>query len=212
MKCTAMPTWTIRFIACLAVLAGPRLLPAAEAAKSASDPLAGAFFPPEAVLQMRDQIALTGQQRDALRARMEKTSLRSEELRAKLERETAALAAIAKQDHVDEAAIGAQLDRVLDVEREAKRVHLALLTATKNLLTPAQQSQLRKIETASKRVAQKADRVKQIAHTWTQTGRDAAFIAETMDKKIRPLAEAGKFMEVETELDRLLEQLTQTPK
>jgi Spy/CpxP family protein refolding chaperone len=60
-------------------------------------------------------------------------------------RQTAALAALAKPQHVDEAALGAQLDRVLEVEREAKHVHLALLTAIKNLLTPDQQTQLRKI-------------------------------------------------------------------
>jgi Spy/CpxP family protein refolding chaperone len=63
----------------------------------------------------------------------------------KLKRETAALSLLAKQGRVNEAAIDAQLDRVLDVERELKHLHVGLLSAIKNLLTPEQQAKLREI-------------------------------------------------------------------
>jgi hypothetical protein len=59
-------------------------------------------------------------------------------------------------------------------------------------------------------VTAKVDRVKQIAHAWEKAGRDTSPIAKTMNEKIRPLVEAGKVREAETELDRLLEQLKQT--
>ena len=46
---------------------------------------------------------------------------------------------------MDEAALVAQLDKVLDVERELKHLHIGLLVAIKNLLTPEQQAKLREI-------------------------------------------------------------------
>jgi Spy/CpxP family protein refolding chaperone len=201
------PVQAIKTITLLAVLASACPLLAADRAKTATDPFAGAFFPPELLLLARDRIALTAEQEQTLREHMEKTQQRSDELRARLERETAALAVLAKQQHVDEAAIGAQLDRVLDVEREVKHLHIGLLAAVKNLLTPQQQTQLRKIEDASKHVPEKVECVKQIARAWEKAGRDTSSIAKAMDEKVRPLVEAGKLIEAETELDRLLEQL-----
>lgn len=179
---------------------------AADGAKPAADPFAGAFFSPELVMLTRGQLALTADQEQTLRECMEKTQRRGEELRAKSERETTALAALAKQPQVDEAAMGAQLDRVLDVEREAKHVQLGLLMAVRILLTPQQQAQFRNIETASQHVPEKIERVKEIAQAWEKAGRDTSSIAMAMDEKVRPLVEAGKFIEAETELNRPIEQ------
>ncbi len=184
--------------------------------KTAADPFAGAFFPPELVLLARDRIALTPEQWEAFRARTEKTQLRSDELRMKLERETAALSVLVKQDRVDEAAVGAQLDRVLDVERELKHLHFGLLSAIKNLLTLEQQAQLREIvkgggaelsEATRKRVTGKVERVTQGVQKWAANGRDPSAIVKTLEEKVKPLLDAGKAIEAEPELDRLLERL-----
>ncbi len=142
--------------------------------------------------------------------------MRSDELRVRLERETAALAVLAKQDRVDEAAIGTQLDRVLDIERDLKHLHVGLLLAIKNLLTPEQQAKLRKItkdggeqllEATRKRLTGKVERVKQGAQQWAASGRDPSAIAKTMEEKVKPLLDAGKVIEAEAELDRLLQRL-----
>src|SRR5271156_6295167 len=102
----------MRLITFLVLLASLCPLFAADGSKPATDPFAGAFFPPELVLLARDRIALTQEQQNALRALVEKTAPRSDELRAKLQNETAALSALANQDRVGEAALGAQLDKV----------------------------------------------------------------------------------------------------
>src|SRR5476651_545875 len=104
---------TIAFFALLTSLCP---LFAADNSRKAADPFAGAFFPPELVLLAQDRIALTPVQLEAVRARLAKTQLRSDELRVKLERETSALAALAKQERVDEAPLLVQLDKVLDIE------------------------------------------------------------------------------------------------
>ena len=180
------------------------------------DPFTGAFFPPELVFLARDQIGLTQQQQEAFQDRLGKTQARSEELRVKLERETAALAALAKQERVDEAALGTQLDKVLDAERELKHLQVGLLVAIKNLLTPEQQAKLRDIakdggtqlmETAGKRLTAKVERVTASVKKWAESGRDPSDFLKVMEEKFKPLIEAGKAVEAEAELDRVLERL-----
>ena len=139
----------------------------------------------------------------------------------KLEHEAAALSSLAKQERVDEAAFGTQLDKVLDVERELKHLHVGLLVAIKNLLTPEQKAKLREIaktgvaqlaEDARKRLSEKVERVQEGAQKWAASGRDPSAIGKTMEEKVKPLLEAGKIIEAEAELDRVLEQLKQDAK
>jgi Spy/CpxP family protein refolding chaperone len=49
-----------------------------------------------------------------------------------------------KSTSVNEQQALAQLDKVLDIEREIKRLHIGLAVRLKNRLTPEQQEQLQK--------------------------------------------------------------------
>ena len=200
------------------LVAGLLPLSAVFGADSPADPLAGAFFPPEVVMLAREQIGLTQAQQEVIRARAEKMQQRSEELRGKLEREAAALATLAKQKRVDEPAIIEQLDKVLDAEREVKHLHLGLLVAIKNLLTPEQQAKLQEIakdggaqlvEATRKRLTQKVEDVQAGAQRWADSGRDPSAIAQAMEHRVKVLMDAGKVTEAEAELDRILELLKQ---
>jgi hypothetical protein len=62
-------------------------------------------------------------------------------------------------------------------------------------------------EAMHRRVAAKVERVKEGARQWAASGRDPSAIGKTMQEKVKPLLEAGKFSEAEAELDRVLEQL-----
>jgi hypothetical protein len=44
---------------------------------------------------------------------------------------------------VDKSAVLSQVDRVLDIERQIKRAHIAMLVEVKNALTAEQQNQLK---------------------------------------------------------------------
>jgi Spy/CpxP family protein refolding chaperone len=191
---------------------------AADEPKKLADPFAGAFFPPELVVVARDRIALTPEQQETFRSGVEKVQSRSEELRAKLESENAALAALVKPEHVDEAALMKQFDKVLDVERELKHLHVGLMAAIKNLLTPEQQAKLREAakegdkqlqDETRKRLTEKMERVKEGAQKMAESGRDPSDILRTMEEKFKPLIEGGKAVEAEAELDRVLEQIKQ---
>ncbi len=211
----------MKLIVFLAVITSSCLLFAAAESKSPTDPFAGAFFPPELVLLARDRIELTQEQRETLRANVEKAQARSEELRARLQSETGALSALANQDRVDEAAIGAQLDKVLDVERELKHLHVGLMVAIKNLLAPEQQAKMREItkdggaqleNDTRQRLTEKVEHVKEGMQKWAKSGRDPSDIGKAMAEKFKPLIDAGKVVEAEAELDSLLEQLNSDAK
>ena len=59
------------------------------------------------------------------------------------------------------------------------------------------------------RITDKVERVAQGAQKWAASGRDPSAILKTMQEKVGPLLDAGKTVEAETELDRVLEQLGQ---
>ena len=58
-----------------------------------------------------------------------------------------------------------------------------------------------------KRLTEKVERVKAGAQKWAASGRDPSTIGKAMEEKFKPLMEAGKVVEAEAELDRVLEQL-----
>jgi len=211
----------MKLIVLLALVTSLCPLVAADGPKPAADPFAGAFFPPELVLLARDRIALTQGQQDALRALMEKAAPQSDELRTKLQNEYAALSALANQGHVDETAIGAQLDKVLDVERELKHLQVGLMVAIKNLLAPEQQAKLRELmkdggaqleNDTRQRLTAKVEQIKAGMQKWSDSGRDPSDIGKAMGEKFKPLMDAGKVLEAEAVLDSLLEQLNQGAK
>lgn len=208
----------IRIIALLTVV--PALF-AAEPPAAPTDPLAGAFFPPELIMMSHARIGLSQEQQEDIRTRVQKTQSRSDELRQRLESETAALSSLARKDKVDEAAVAAQLDRVLAVEHDLKHLQIGLLAGIKNLLTPEQQAKLRQVasdggsqveEDMRRRLTEKVERVKAGARTWEASGRDTSAIARAMQERVKPLLDSGQPLEAEAELDRLLEQLDQGAK
>ena len=211
----------MKIITFIALLSTACRLAAADKSAADTDPLAGAFFPPEVVLMAGDQIGLTQEQREAVRAQVEKIQPRSNELTERLSRETAALSSLARQERVDEVALTAQLDKVLDAEHDLKHLHIGLLAWIKNFLTPEQQAKLKGItknggapfiEATRQRLTEKVQHVQEVMQKWVASGRDPSAIGKTMEEKFKPLIEAGKVREAEAELDRVLEQLKQDAK
>jgi len=112
------------------------------------DPLAHLMFPPDMIMSHARQLNLTDEQKAFMRAEIQKTTASFQELQWKLQDQMELLQETMKSSSVNEAQALAQLDKVLDVEREIKRLHIGLAVRLKNRLTPEQQEQLHKMRPA----------------------------------------------------------------
>jgi Spy/CpxP family protein refolding chaperone len=137
----------------------PPARPAAPAAKPAQavpgvpnvpaippmDPLGDVMFPPDLILAHSREIMLTAEQKSFMRAEIQKTTSRFNELQWALHDSMEDLHQTLEANSVnDQQALG-MLDKVLDIEREIKRLHFGLGIRLKNKLTPEQQERLQNI-------------------------------------------------------------------
>lgn len=121
------------------------LLLVAPFARAQQPELAENLFAPELIMQHQQALSLTEEQKNFFKAEARKTQTQLTELQWKLEDGVEKIAAMIKPDRIDEQAVTAQLDNVLNLEREIKRTQLSFLIRLKNKLTPEQQSKLREL-------------------------------------------------------------------
>jgi Spy/CpxP family protein refolding chaperone len=109
------------------------------------DPLAHLMFPPDMIMAHARQLNLTDEQKAFMRSEIQKTTATFQDLQWKLQDQVELLQETMKSSSVNEQQALAQLDKVLDIEREIKRLHIGLAVRLKNQLTPEQQDQLHKM-------------------------------------------------------------------
>lgn len=193
------------------------LIAATITLRAGADPLGEYLYPPDLVHRAQEEIALTDAQRQALQQEAEKAGARFKELQERLQKETDALTGIVKPARVDAAAAIAQLDRLLDAERDMKRAQIGFLVSIKNQLTAEQQLKLdtfRKAQNLAgapneelrKRLTEKTDRVRRGVEKLVGGGGDPAPIVAIMEG-VRPLMEQGRHKEAEAAIDRALKAL-----
>lgn len=112
------------------------------------DPLAHLMFPPDMIMGHARQLNLTDEQKAFMRSEIQKTTASFQDLQWKLQDQMELLQETMKATSVNEQQAQAQLDKVLDIEREIKRLHIGLAVRLKNRLTPEQQEQLHKMRMA----------------------------------------------------------------
>src|SRR6185436_11703327 len=120
--------------------------PAPRPPRMPHDPLANVMFPPELIMQHQRELGLTDQQKTYMRGEIGKTSARFNDLQWQLSDAMEALGETMKSAVVNEQQALAQLDKVLETEREIKRLHMELAIKIKNNLTPEQQQKLQDIK------------------------------------------------------------------
>jgi Spy/CpxP family protein refolding chaperone len=117
--------------------------PAAGAQPQRPDPMEDALFPPELVMQHQRDIGLTTEQQTAITDAVKALQAQVVDFQWKMQYEQQQLIELLGQPTVQEATALAQVDRVLEIERQIKRTHLAALIRIKNTLSAEQQQQLR---------------------------------------------------------------------
>jgi len=114
----------------------------AQDGKPADDPVAQNLFPPELVMKYRHEINLDEAQSKAIKEAIQKAQAKFLDLQWDAQSETEKLVQLLKARPVDENAVLAQVDQVLNREREIKRAQISLLVRIKNQLNEAQQNKL----------------------------------------------------------------------
>ena len=117
----------------------------AQQPRPAQDPLGGNLFAPELIMQHQKAIGLDDAQKGFIRSEIAKAQSRFTELQWQLQDAMESLVALLGQNAPDEQQVMAQLDKVLNVEREIKRAQLGLMVRLKGKLTPDQQAHLRQL-------------------------------------------------------------------
>jgi len=113
------------------------------------DPIAETLFPPELVMLHQKAINLDDAQKNYIRAEISKAQSRFTELQWQMQDAMESLVAIIGKDTPEEQLVLSQLDKVLNVEREIKKVQITLMVRIKNKLTPEQQEKLRHLRKPS---------------------------------------------------------------
>src|SRR6266496_5910080 len=98
------------------------------------DPLGDAMFPPDMIMQHARELGLTDEQKTFMRSEIQRTTTRFNELQWQLQDAMEALHETMKSNVVNEQQALAQLDKVLEGEREIKRLHMELAIRIKNKL------------------------------------------------------------------------------
>jgi Spy/CpxP family protein refolding chaperone len=130
-----------RYAILLLLIAAPSV-----AAQEPEPEFAKHLFPPELVMQHQKDLRLTPEQRTSITQAIRDLQLKVVDLQWKMQDEAQKLTELVEGSRIDEAQTLAQVDRVLGIEREIKRAHMALLVRIKNLLTPEQQEGLRNVK------------------------------------------------------------------
>jgi Spy/CpxP family protein refolding chaperone len=112
-----------------------------QAPQPADDPIAQNLFPPEQVMKYRQEINLDEGQSKALKEAIQKAQTTFLDMQWDMS-ESGKLIQLLKARPVDENAVLARVDQVLNREREIKKAQISLLVRIKNLLTDAQQNKL----------------------------------------------------------------------
>lgn len=117
-----------------------------ESGPTATELMERNFFEPELIMRNQKAIGLTGEQLKSIREEVVKIMPRFTELRWQQSDESEALIALFNQERPDEKQVLAQLEKLLGIENEIKRLRAGLLVRVRNELTPEQQAQLRAIK------------------------------------------------------------------
>ena len=109
------------------------------------DPLAQHVFPPELVMKHAPEIGIDDKQRAAIKEVVQRSQAKFLDSQWDLQAEAEKMVKLLQASPVDEGAVLAQADRIMDLERQIKKTQLALLVRIKNLLTDTQKAKLQEL-------------------------------------------------------------------
>ncbi len=196
------------------LLCGLTLIRQTTARAQQPDPLNELMFTPKIIAQHADELGLEVGQKEFVQSQLRQMQEKHAELQQNLQREVAALGEILHQESPDEAKAIAQLDKVLESEREIKRGQISLALSIRARLTAEQKKRIGEIQ--AKMVTErsgpagqfpaslkaKMQETEALARKAQQNGQDLSAVKPMMEE-VHKLMQNSKFKEAEEGLDRI---------
>jgi Spy/CpxP family protein refolding chaperone len=178
-----------------------------------NDPVHALLFPPEVLIQHRQEIGLTDAQVKRIQALAKEAGPQAQERQTRVNAAMGRLVQLLSAEKVDEAAALKRLEEVLSAEKDVKRLHLRLMIQIRNELSPQQ----RKVAATMTRGAQRTEGLEQrlqakLARIEKEVQRRAnagqpPFDVVGLMQKFPELMEGGQVKEAESLLDRVMAML-----
>ena len=115
------------------------------------DALGRMLFKPEVIMKFSNRLDLSEQQQETLRIELKDAQALIFDFKWQLNEESEKLKAILTSRPIDEEQMLVQSDRVMEIEHQIKRIHLALLARLKNMLSDEQIQMLKEFRRKERR-------------------------------------------------------------
>ncbi len=194
--------WLVLFLTVVCV-------PPAMGEEGDMDPLRSLLIPPEVLFRHRQDIGLSEEQVSQIRSRVQAARPAMQGVRQRAHTEMGRLAELLSAEKVNQEEALNQLDRVLSVENEQKRLHLKIMIQIRNSLTS---EQIEKAKTHLRRPAHpgvqqrlkaKLTRIEADIRSRAQAGQPP-FEAVGLMQKFPELMQSGQVEVAEALLDRVI--------
>jgi Spy/CpxP family protein refolding chaperone len=113
-----------------------------QAPHQGPDPIAHALLAPDIIMKYHNDIGLDETQSAAIKDMVAKAQAKFLDIQWEMQGEQQKLIKLLNARPTDETAVLAQVDRVLDLERQVKKAQVSLMVRIKNTLTAAQLEKL----------------------------------------------------------------------
>ncbi len=195
---------------------GDKPLEKKEAAPKATAAMLEGLLRPEPIITFADQIGLTPDQQQAMRAEVQQSRRRLAEVQTQLRNDTEALNAELTKEPIDKAAAMERLDRVLEDERTIKRANLELAISLRSKLTAEQVAKLEELQKAGAPGEKRAgdanaqpvaairkamQEVQEQARKKQEAGGDISEV-KTLVESVKPLVQKGRYDEALAALEK----------
>ena len=106
------------------------------------DPIGRQLFPPELIMSQSQKLHLDDKQRATIKSEVQNAQSKFFDLQWEAKEAGDAMAQMLQQTPIDEARVLEQADKVMSLERQIKKIHLAMLIRIKNALSREQVAEL----------------------------------------------------------------------
>jgi Spy/CpxP family protein refolding chaperone len=183
------------------------------------DPFREIMVPPELLLLNQQELGITPEQRDAIRALLEKFQSKIESSDKETRRELASIEELLQKNEFGESDAAARVEKFLEREKENKKLQWSLMLSIRKVLTVEQREKVKKFRddptklkpNFAERFQSKIQKIQDGVQALVDSGVDPSEIGDLMSG-FEPLMKEAKFKEAESLLDQALKRIEEKKK